>query len=236
MRALHLANDRKRDAEVGFEALPRRVAITLVLPDGSARQNVKFLKTTTDLATLLQTHGDLGNLGKALVAGDPEIDMEQLGRLINRTRKLYLTQEGRIAYRVDLVQVIRNPDGSERERRDVAKAMTNVNGEIPIQWSGRQFPKAEALKKFVFTRKYQIRHTSGLTYDFLHEMAKTLHEAKSLMFVGGGRKGADPIVLATGGEPYRGFLEGRVDGDRYCLILHLTNMELKALPTEGKDA
>jgi len=34
-------------------------------------------------------------------------------------------------------------------------------------------------------------------------------------------------VFSQGGEPYRGFLEGRIDGDRYCLILHLTNLEVK---------
>jgi len=60
-------------------------------------------------------------------------------------------------------------------------------------------------------------------------MAKSLHESNSLMFVGGGKKGIDPVVLTTGGVPYRGFLEGRIDGDKYCLILHLTNMELKGV-------
>jgi hypothetical protein len=28
---------------------------------------------------------------------------------------------------------------------------------------------------------------------------------------------------------YRAFLEGRVDGDKYALILRLTNMELKSI-------
>ena len=42
-------------------------------------------------------------------------------------------------------------------------------------------------------------------------------------------KGAGPIVLSNGGTSYRGFLEDRIDGDKYCLILHLTNRELKAL-------
>ena len=37
-------------------------------------------------------------------------------------------------------------------------------------------------------------------------------------------------VLDRNGTPYRGFLEGRVDGDKYLLLLHLTNLELKELP------
>jgi hypothetical protein len=58
-------------------------------------------------------------------------------------------------------------------------------------------------------------------------MAKDLHDSDSLMFMGGGKKGNEPLVLTQGGESYRGFLEGRIDGDKYCLILHLTNMEMK---------
>ena len=61
-------------------------------------------------------------------------------------------------------------------------------------------------------------------------MAKKLADAKALMLVGGGEKGTGPIILNSGGTSYRGFLEGRVDGDKYMLILHLTNLELKELP------
>ena len=47
----------------------------------------------------------------------------------------------------------------------------------------------------------------------------------------GGPKGVGPLVMANGGTSYRAFLEGRVDGDRYALILRLTNLELKPLNT-----
>ena len=48
------------------------------------------------------------------------------------------------------------------------------------------------------------------------------------MPVGAGEKGNQPLVMSDGGKPYRAFLEGRVRGDSYCLILHLTDQELKA--------
>ena len=35
--------------------------------------------------------------------------------------------------------------------------------------------------------------------------------------------------MQTGGTPYRAFLEGRIQGDSYALILRLTNLELKSL-------
>ena len=51
---------------------------------------------------------------------------------------------------------------------------------------------------------------------------------KSFMMIGGG-KGNEPIILNDGGKPFRGFLEGRVEGDSYCLILHLSNQEFKGI-------
>ena len=76
---------------------------------------------------------------------------------------------------------------------------------------------------------YQVQHVNGLTYDFLFDMAKKLADADAMMLVGGGQKGIEPLVMANGGTPYRAFLEGRVDGDKYALILRLTNMELKSI-------
>ena len=65
------------------------------------------------------------------------------------------------------------------------------------------------------------------TYDFLYEMAKELHESGSLMILGAGPKGRDPLIFRSRSTPYRGFLEGRIDGDKYILLLHLSNLELK---------
>ena len=48
------------------------------------------------------------------------------------------------------------------------------------------------------------------------------------MMMGGG-KGSDPLVFNDGGKPYRGFLEGRINDKSYCLILHLSNQELKGI-------
>ena len=58
-------------------------------------------------------------------------------------------------------------------------------------------------------------------------MAKKLEEKKSLMFLGGGESGKDPLIFQTNGCPYRGFLDGRINKNQYQLILRLSNMELK---------
>lgn len=237
LRSLNLANELKRDAVVGFGAAPATARVTMVLPDGSVPVRRKYLKTTARLDRLVADAGDLLALGQGIMDTDVDVDVEQVGRPLADTHRIYVADDGAIAYRVTLQQVIHLPDGSEKERRDATKAPSNVAIEdSPIRWSGRLFAKDEALRKFVFTKAYQVRHNSGLTYDFLYAMAKKLHEADALMFVGSGPKGVGPLVLATGGEPYRGFLEGRIDADRYALVLHLTNLELKALVVNTEES
>ena len=57
-----------------------------------------------------------------------------------------------------------------------------------------------------------------------------LRRVDNSVFVGTGSKGAGPLIFQRNGTPYRGFLEGRVDGDGgFLLVLHLSNMELKPL-------
>jgi len=68
---------------------------------------------------------------------------------------------------------------------------------------------------------------NGLTFDFLFDIASELHEKDSLMMVGAGPKGNEPLVFQDGGKTYRAFLEGRVKDKTYILLMHLTNLELK---------
>ena len=231
MRTINITNEKKRDAQVCMEAIKKPSGIKRVMENGEDYFNIKVLKHNLSLAfeTLRQNYNDMTEMGKALIDSDIEIDMEVIGKKITGTQKLYLNQNGKIAYRVNMVQVIKDPQGSEKERRDLAKAMSNVTGESIVQWTGRKFPKSETIRKFVFGRKMQLKHISGLTFDFLYDMAKNLHEAKAFMFIGGGPKGNGPLIITQGGEPYRGFLEGRIEGEKYILILHLTNMELKVI-------
>ena len=66
-------------------------------------------------------------------------------------------------------------------------------------------------------------------------MAKDLQERDCLMLLGAGAKSNQPLILRRGGSPYRGFLEGRTDGEKYCLMLHFSNLELK-VPEDAETA
>ena len=91
------------------------------------------------------------------------------------------------------------------------------------------FPKSKIFNKFVFLRKYQIVHDSGLKYDFLYDIAKKLQEKNAMMLIGSG-KGTGPAIMQDGGKPFRIFLEGRVKGEEYLLLMHISNLELKPIP------
>lgn len=229
MRGIHIANEKRRNAEVAFESQVVRRKIRTVLKNGKKKVNVRILKSTVDMdeESLSRQYGSWEEVADALVEKDPELDIEITGKKLTRIRRLWVDKDDRIAYRVNLFRVLFKPDGSEREQQDINKLPGNINKEFPLKWTGRYFAKEDIVRRFVFTRSYQLRHINGATFDFLYAMAQELAERDALVMVGGGKKGTDPILLTRGGQPYRGFLEGRIKEDRYMLILHLTDIELK---------
>lgn len=235
IRAIHISDDRKRDARVAFDARPAPEFLRRVLPSGEEPLSVRLVKTTAASDRCLREPCDLQQLARQLAAGDPDVDIEVTGRILHRTRRIYVDRNYEIVYHVNLFQVVMNPDGTERGRRELTKTAGNVNERMPLRWTGRMVARGDALRRFVFTRSYQLRHVDGATFDFLYNMAKQLAEADAMVMVGAGKRGASPILLSRGGQPYRGFLEGRTDGDKYCLILHLTDIELKGLETVGSE-
>jgi hypothetical protein len=233
MPNVNLRDARNRDALVRADSVRQTATVRYVDDKGGKVQLRKVLKGTLDNgldALLAANDGNLDALGAALLAGDPEIDMERAGSFILDSARVYVNTDNRIVYRIVQTEIVRGTDGMERERRQKKRVAGNVDGEIPLSWTGRKVKKVEALQRFMFHSKLQIVHVNGLTYDFLYGIAKELAEADSLMLLGAGASGKDPLILRHGTTPCRGFLEGRIDGDKYVLLLHLSKMELKAPP------
>ncbi len=230
MGEINLSNSAGRDAAVVTESVRSVLNVRWVDEQGRQATAVRVLKSTIDrdAPALAARLGDMSKVSGALVEGDPEIDLENVGRFLRETSRVYVDPQGQIVHKVRFWEIVRNPDGSERERRPRKILETNVSGEVPLRWSGKFIPKDEACRKFVFAAKVQLHHINGLTYDFLFDMARQLEAKDSLMLLGAGPKGNQPLILKRGGTPYRGFLEGRTQGDKYCLILHFSNLELKA--------
>jgi hypothetical protein len=241
MSEINISNSAGRDATVIAQSVRSTVTVRWVDKEGRQASAVRVVKGTLarDTSGLARQLGALDRLSSALIEGDPEIDLEQVGRYLRDTSRVYVDANGEIVHKVQFWEIVRNPDGSERERRPRKILETNVAGEVPLRWSGKFVKKEEACHKYVFSGKVQLQHINGLTYDFLFGMAKQLEEKNSLLLVGAGPKSNQPLILKRGGTPYRGFLEGRTQGDKYCLILHFSNLELKApeeAANEGADS
>jgi hypothetical protein len=225
---LTLCNAAGRDAQVATDSVKLAVRIRRLDAEGRQCQPARILKGTLDRghAALIERYSD--KLAAELIRADPELDVQTLGRFLRlgESSRVWVNAARRVVHAVTHTEIIRNPDGSEKARRP--HRLLSANLQLPLAWSGKLIPRAEAVRKFVFSGARQIRHVNGLTYDFLHAIARDLDEKDALLLVGAGPKGTQPLVLRRGGLPYRGFLEGRTRAEQYCLLLHLSNLELKA--------
>ncbi len=234
---INLSNSAGRDAVVTTESVSPVKQIRWLDTQSRQASSVRLIKSTThhEIDALLAQQGDLSAVAQSLVAGDPEIDLENTGRFLTETSRVYVDKNREIVRNLHFMEIVKNADGSIREERPRRLADTNISNDTPLLWSGVYIPKQVAVRKFVFSGKSQLHHVNGLTFDFLFAMAKELEERGSLMLLGAGPKSNQPLILRRGSTPYRGFLEGRTDGDRYCLLLHFSNLELK-LPKSSDEA
>jgi hypothetical protein len=237
MPEINISDSGGRDAFVATQSVGTTLKVRWI--DGQKRQvnSARLLKApvANDIEALRIQFGELNDVGKALIESDPEVDLESTGRFLSDTSRVYIDPDRKVVHKVQFFEVVRNPDGSVRERRPRKIMETNLDGEQPLRWSGVYIKREQAIRKFVFVSKVQLNHTNGLTYDFLYRMAQELEAKDSLMLLGAGPKSNQPLIVRRGGSPYRGFLEGRTQGDKYALILHFSDLELKApaaVPTE----
>ncbi len=231
MGSINLSNSKNRDAVVYTKSVSTSLRVRWLDAKGRPAGNVRVVRATLDRdldALLAARGGDLAAVGEALIQGDPEVDCERVGGYLRDTSRVYVNPDQKIVHAVAEWDIVKNPDGSVKDRRPHKPAQPNVAGETPLRWSGKLMKKSEVWNKFVFAAKLQVVHINGLTYDFLYEMARELELKESLLLVGAGPKSNLPLVFHRGGTPYRGFLEGRTQGESYCLILHLSNLELRA--------
>jgi|TARA_B110000967_G_C18808481_1_gene522310 hypothetical protein len=234
MRKLHLMNKENRDATVAISSLKYEKPFEMGIPNKELKFKRYLSATQENLdKNLASLYGD--NYSSKLIEEDPEIDIEAIGKFISGSDVVYLSSKGELLYSPPkTVEVIIAPDGTEKERRSPEDIPGNVDDELPVRWTGKKMPKSKVAVKFAFKRTIQIKHVDGLTYDYLFDMAKELQDEDVMVLVGAGQKGNEPLIFQANGMPYRGFLEGRVDGKKYQLLLHLSNMELKRISSEPK--
>ncbi len=231
-RLISIMDAKKRDAQIEVGSPKKRTGYRWVDPSGSPVRLQRLVKGTekTTYDALLAEAGSPEAVSQALIESDPEIDLDQVGRRLSFTSRVYLSPKGNVLYAARVLKVVYDAADDEQSREDFVDVEATVGEELPpIPWTGRLMPVDQVIRRFAFVRALQLRHVNGLTFDFLFEMAKTLEESGKLMYVGAGAKGQQPLIFQTNGTPFRGFLEGRTEGDAYRLVLHLSNLEIKSI-------
>jgi hypothetical protein len=229
-RKIRLTDQRGRDAVVALEACRILSEVKYKNATGAIVRHTRFIKSSaaTNHEALLERFGDQQALAKALIVGDPEINIEAAGKETGPCKRVFVDDRGEPLYAARIVEVVYGPDGVERERREPKSCSSNLLD--PRPWSGKLMPRELAARRFAFTRKYLVRHVDALTFDFLFALASYLESKERLVVIGSGVNGAGPLIMERNGAPILGLLEGRINSDAYLLILHLASFELRQPP------
>lgn len=144
--------------------------------------------------------------GWDLLGADPEIDLQQVGRMVPHLRRVYVSQAtGQIPatapVRIDTVSTL------QRQRTSLASA-----GMVPIK---RQPLQALAMGS---QKLYDVVHRDGAGYALLHRLAAELQRTGQALELTG--QAGLPIAIRKGGRAQRVLLSGSVDGPGYSLRLH----------------
>ena len=129
MPQISLFNSKGRDAAVMAESV--RVPVRIRWLDAENRQaaSARILKGTVDrdYEALLAGVGTPEKVAEALIGADPEIDPESVGSILRDTARVYINTDRQTVHRVSQIEIVRNPDGTEKLRRPRKAPMPNVN-------------------------------------------------------------------------------------------------------------
>ena len=229
MRKIHISDSDSKNTFVHF--LPIKASSNEFRAFGQEKVFSKRLLISgenNDYENLFSKYEE--KLPQILIDEDPELDLELIGRPVDKTNTVFIDKENKILKTApNWIELIFDKDGNEKERRIPEDKFSNISDELPIRFTKFKLKRNEAVRKFVFSRTLQLWHSDGLTFEFLFNIAKELDENDEMMLIGGGQKGKEPLIFQNNGLPWRAFLEGRVQGDSYALLMRLSNLELKSL-------
>jgi len=230
LKEIHIANKKSRDANVRFVSLIKEADPRFAYK-GKNIKNSRLLINSEENSENNLIKKYKVNLAEKILKEDVDLDIEYAGKFIGDIDRILFNSKDEILYTPpEIKEIVFNKDGKEIKKQKPKEIVPNVRDDTPpLKWTGKFFKREEILIKFVITKSIQLRHVDGLTFEFLYDMAKTLDDKKSLMFLGGGKSGKEPLIFQTNGSPYRGFLDGRINKNQYQLILRLSNMELKKI-------
>ncbi len=223
---IHLMVD-KIDTVLSMATTSRKAWRNHRSPEGKKVYSYRLLTFDTNKSPEKVLAGD--NPAKSLKDSDPEFDIESAGLRV-RTNNIVVDSAMKPVYTYKAYDVLVKPDGKQIERPHMSHE-PNVNATLPVRVTDKMADPAELMTRYIFRKSYFITHHDGTSYKFLYELATSLASKKQfarLMAYDPEAKKAAPLILSSIGTPFpAAFLEGRVDGDKYCLIMHLADREFK---------
>jgi len=230
-RYINIGDKNGRNAEVLFSGVTKKPVFKMVTQAGKETKTLRVVKGTaaTSYEGLMLKYKTSEAMVDEILNGDPEIDLLMTGKYISSSSRVYVDQKLQPVARIHKIEKVFDVDGNLKEERIPKENNANILSDFPIKPTGKLFPKNSIYNKLVFAKKYQLSHVNGLTFDFLFDIAKELHDSDSIALLGAGPKSNEPLVFQDGGKTYRAFIEGRVKAKSYLLIMHLSNIELKSI-------
>jgi hypothetical protein len=195
------------------------------------------LKATaqTHPEALMMRWSDPADLARALVAGDPELDLGQIGSKVGASQRIWLDGDGQPIYNPKLEQVRHDEHGQVVQRRPLRVRPGNLVPPAPPVWPNVLLARREVLTRYALRQAWQLMHGNSLEYDFLLELARWLDARGQMALVGRGRHGRSPLIISRGARPCLGFLDGQVRGESLRLVLYLAAGELHVGERGGDD-
>lgn len=173
------------------------------------------------------------NVFDLLKDNDKEINFEECGRHIKDLRIVTVDQNYTPVFNYKLVKK------KEEISKDYFPTKANVNVEkMPLILLYKDLTsKKEAFEKYIFTKNYYIKQMNRNQYKDLYFLAEKLANSNKMMRVKALSESMEElnpkikgnaIIIKGSGKPYPiAFIEGRIEGDKYALILHLAFRESK---------
>lgn len=221
IRRLRLADHQGREAVVALLPVHPTTPIQYQGSDGQPIQHRRRIKLPTE--RIDPPGADPDDISRALIDGDPDVDIELTGRTTGPCERRWQDQDGQPCYAPSYVEVRSHADGTECERRPLPMRPANLVTARPRVWSGVVRLRTDVIRTEIFTRAYQVAHTTALEFDFLFALAQYLQDGAVMAQVGSGVHGTGVLRCERNGLPYRGWLDGRVGVDGYQLVLYLAS-------------
>jgi hypothetical protein len=222
---IHLAYE-NTDADLDLIPTHREIPIKKVSSEGEKIINQRYI--IYDIYKRKDILLKEENLFEKLKDTDEEIDIELTGKYIKSTNRITVNKNFEPVYNYRMYDVLYQPDGSIKERVH-QQTVGNINHATPVRITDDLHDKKALIRRYIFRKSYNITHSNGLTFKFLYDIAKKLHDvgkfARVETFDPKTKKRA-PLILYDGGRKFpRAFLEGKIKENSYCLMLHVSDQE-----------